>query len=459
MFYRKIILLTILAAVCLAMLGCSGAATNSNSAAKKDSKPAPKLSEKKPVDDLYLAKTKENTHQFEYSGYMDKTGKIVIDLRKGLKSDSDNKQYMPTGYGKNKQFLQLTSFVEGLAGFCFGDSTDIYSDSKCGFIDKTGNIVVVPGYKDMLPFSEGLAAVNSGIGLSRAWGFVDPTGNEVVKGQYENIGSFHDGLAVVENKDGKCGYIDKTGKTVVELKYTKVSDFADGLAVVQDGKNFSIIDKTGKEVKKLENATVYPAKSSYGYFLDPREKNRYGWIIAGHEDFLGPFHDGLLKIERADKSFAYVGTDGEVRFPMGAPYLEFAGQSSEGFVPVKYSNAEIESLNTKLGKDRVSEMRDCIFLDADGKSKQSFYGDLAPFSEGFAGVVKHQKDSREDRWGFINTSFETAIQPIFEKVSAFEGGLAWVRVPPDSVGFEGFKDTNWEGYIDTGGKPVIPQWQ
>jgi len=458
----KLILLTILTAVSFAMNGCSGgAASSGGNSAKKDAKPAPKLSEKKPVEEIYLARANGSKHQFEYSGYMDKSGKIVIDLRKGLKDESENKQYTPTNYGTNKTFLQLTSFVEGLAGFCMHDSSDIYKDNRCGFIDKTGNIVVAPSYNYILPFSEGLAAVDLSTGNSHSWGFIDATGASVIKGEYEQAGNFHDGLAIVQNKDGKFGYIDKTGKAAVEFKYENVSDFSGGLAIVQDGKNFSIIDKTGKEIKKLEGATVYPGKVTYGYNLDARDKNRYDWIMAGHERFLTPFRDGLVQIERADKSTAYIGTDGEVRISLNAPFLEFSGQSSEGFVAVRYTNAEIESLKSKVGADRVSEMRDCSFLDADGKSKTTFYGDIAPFSEGFAGVLKHVKDANtdDDRWSFINTSFETAIPPAFVKVSAFEGGLAWVRVAPDSSGFEGFKETEWEGYIDTSGKPVIPQWQ
>src|SRR5689334_17365411 len=102
MIRGKLILLTVLTAVSFVMNGCSGASTNSNSsAAKKDTKPAPKLSEKKPVEEIYLARANGSKHQFEYSGYMDKTGKILIDLRKGLKDESENKQYTPTGYGTN----------------------------------------------------------------------------------------------------------------------------------------------------------------------------------------------------------------------------------------------------------------------------------------------------------------------------------------------------------------------
>jgi hypothetical protein len=465
MIRGKFILLIILTAVSFALSGCSGAATNSNSAAaaaKKESKTAPKLSEKKPVDDLFLAKTKENKDYWENSGYMDKTGKIVIDLRKGL--ESGGVKYTPVGKGKNKTFLKLMPFVEGLAGFCLSsdpDSGGDYRKDECGFIDRTGNIVVQPTYSDLLAFSEGLAgvAVDTDIYAAGvdAWGFVDPTGKEIVKPQYEAIGSFHDGLAAVGNKDYKYGYIDKTGKPLVELKYTNVSDFGDGFAVVEDLKNYSIIDETGKEVKKLENVKVYAENDFLNYIVSMRDKNGYSGIIASSDKFLSPFHDGVLKVERTDNNYAFVGTDGEPKFTFASPLIKKLGQSTEGFVAVTSTSREIERLKSSVGADRVSDFLDCAYLDAEGKEKGAFYGDLTPFSEGFAGVIK-SKEGAEARWGFINTSFDTAIQPVFAKISAFEGGLAWVRVPPDTAGFEGFKDTNWEGYIDTAGKPVIPQW-
>ena len=458
MIRGKLILLAIFTAICLAMVGCSGTSATNGNSAKKDSKPAPKLSEKKPVDDLFLAKVKGTTHHNEFAGFMDKTGKIVIDLRKGLKYESENKQYLPTGNGSNKFFLELMPFIGGFAGFCFMDSSDIYKDRNCGYLDKTGNIVIPPSYRHVQPFNEGLAAVDKGAGNTYSWGFIDTSGNEVIKDEYEGVGSFHDGLAVVKNADGKFGYLDKTGKKVVEPKYTNVSDFADGFAVVEDGKTYSIIDKTGKEVKKLDGMKVY-APNVYNTAEYRRESKNYADIMAGVDKFLTPFRDGLLRVERGENMYAYVGTDGEVRIPMGAPYLEFAGQSSEGFVPVKYANAEIERLRSTLGKDRVSESLDCNFLDAEGNVKTTFYGDLTPFSEGFAGVLKSPKDSTDARWSFINTSFEQAIPPLFTRISQFEGGLSWVRVAPDSTGFESFKDTNWEGYIDTAGKPVMPQWQ
>jgi hypothetical protein len=463
MFQRKIILLTILAVVALVLSGCSGAPSSGNSVtAKKDSKPIPKLSEKKPVDDLFLAKTKDNKEYAENSGYIDKTGKIVIDLRKGL--EYDNIKYTPVGYQKNKTFLRLMPFVEGFAGFCLSSDPDASGDYKkdlCGFIDRTGTIVVQPAFSDVLPFSEGLAAVAIDLDPSyvggETWGFYDAAGKEVIKPQYDSVGNFHDGLAVVGNKDDKFGYIDKTGKPLVEMKYTNVSDFADGFAVVEDGKNYAIIDKTGKEVKKLDGVKVYAENDFLNYLVDGRDGYGYSNIIAGADKFLSPFRDGVLKIERTDNNYAFVGTDGETKFTFASPYIKKLGQSGEGFVPVKTTDGEIERLKSSVGETRVSDFLDCAYIDAEGKTQGNFYGDLTPFSEGFAGVIKN-KEGADARWGYINKSFETAIPPIFAKISAFEGGLAWVRVPPDTAGFEGFKDTNWEGYIDTAGKPVIAQW-
>ena len=60
------------------------------------------------------------------------------------------------------------------------------------------------------------------------------------------------------------------------------------------------------------------------------------------------------------------------------------------------------------------------------------------FSEGLARVLVNGK------LGFINTSGELEIQPVFENAYNFSHGLCRAR-----------KDVNW-GYIDKTGKYVIP---
>jgi len=129
--------------------------------------------------------------------------------------------------------------------------------SKCGVIDKTGNIVIPFIYDVIYDFSEGLAAVNK----NGKCGFIDKTGNVVIPMIYDRVGSFSEGLAVVKRKwDLGCNFIDKTGKELIQMdeygldedgyiKYDYANDFNEGFANVNSYGKWGFIDKTGKEMR------------------------------------------------------------------------------------------------------------------------------------------------------------------------------------------------------------------
>jgi WG containing repeat len=121
------------------------------------------------------------------TGFIDKTGKIVIPLA-----------YEGPAY-----------FSEGYAYVMWGKSS--------GYIDTDGKLIW-EGFGR--PFSEGLAAVNTEAGT----GFINTKGRLVIEPKYDSAGNFSDGLAAVY-KNGKWGYIDKTGKIVVPMIFDIVFDF------------------------------------------------------------------------------------------------------------------------------------------------------------------------------------------------------------------------------------------
>lgn len=141
------------------------------------------------------------THKY---GYIDKTGKLVID----------------TIYDTAEPFKS--------------NVTAVSINGKYKFIDKTGKVSLTLKCQCMQAFSDGLAAVM----VDGKWGYVDVTGNWVIKPQY---GSFegHDGEDIacdfykgyagvylgsgqawgMESKKHKFAIIDKTGKIVNGKKY------------------------------------------------------------------------------------------------------------------------------------------------------------------------------------------------------------------------------------------------
>lgn len=165
-------------------------------------------------------------------GYIDKTGKVVIDF-----------QFEPPQGG-----TPATKFTDGLAV--------IGVRGKNGYIDKTGKIVINPQFLYADPFSEGLACVQVD---GYKFGFIDKTGKFVINPQFDSAGrfkgsvGFSEGLAVVgvgSIPNTKYGFIDKTGKFIINPQFDSAGDFLDGIASVRVGKDESskdgYIDKTGK---------------------------------------------------------------------------------------------------------------------------------------------------------------------------------------------------------------------
>ena len=220
-----------------------------------------------------LAKVKKG----EKFGYVDKTGRFVIEARfanaedfsEGVAAVRSNESFSSLEGGDESsvkygfidrsgkfvikpQFDGVESFSEGLAAVNIG--------YKYGYIDKTGKLVIPARFDSVFPFSEGLAKVVIG---DRS-GFIDTKGKLVISPRFAHSGfgnsinynGFKGGLAAVE-VNGKTGYIDKTGKLVISARYRYGSDFNSGLALVHEGEietgKSYYINKSGKVVWEHKN--------------------------------------------------------------------------------------------------------------------------------------------------------------------------------------------------------------
>ena len=214
-------------------------------------------------------------------GYMNTEGKLVVPAvyDKAREFDSnhgvvakDKKFYIVDRTGNEKQLdllelVDVRRFSEGLApirvgavwGFISTDgsvaivpsfkSVGYFSEGmawakntagQTGFIDKKGNWVIEAKYETTKDFSNGLARVKSG-----NWTFVDKTGKTIATPSADSFGDFSDGLAYCKSAE-KVGFIDKTGKLVIPQEFSKVRDFKNGYAAAQQGEKWGFIDKTGK---------------------------------------------------------------------------------------------------------------------------------------------------------------------------------------------------------------------
>jgi hypothetical protein len=154
---------------------------------------------------------------------------VKISGSSGLASEKDVWGVVDSkGVLQGARFKTQPYFSEGLATFS--------QDGLTGFMDKSGTVVVKPAYKNVLAFSEGMAAALFDNGL---WGYINKKGETIIKPAYISAGRFSEGLAVVStgktsfDKDKQTGVIDKTGKVVIPFSKTSVGEFKNGRAMAE----------------------------------------------------------------------------------------------------------------------------------------------------------------------------------------------------------------------------------
>jgi len=127
-------------------------------------------------------------------------------------------------------YNSIGAVVDGLMSVCL--------NSRCGFMDTSGKIVIAMKYKSVEDFQEGLAAVTSD---GDHYGFIDRTGKLVLSERYESLGPhkehfgpgpFVNGLAPAGCK-GHWGFIDKNGSWAIPPIYALAQSFDNGFAPVE----------------------------------------------------------------------------------------------------------------------------------------------------------------------------------------------------------------------------------
>ena len=201
-------------------------------------------------------------------------------------------------------------------------------------------------YGSARSFSEGLAPVSmseSGIGQ---YGFIDTEGNVVIEPKYRSADPFKEGLAHVQAISGE-GFINHEGEEVIPPRYGFVSDFQNGtaFAVTKDQKQIIVIDKNGKEVRKLLESTE---ELSYFYFpegdlLEVDYPQEYGGVDRYYDkngeisretyELQSGFSEGLSAV--LDKETGKYGYADEAGNMVISPMFDEAERFSNGYAVVK----------------------------------------------------------------------------------------------------------------------------
>lgn len=218
-----------------------------------------------------------------------------------------------------------------------------------------------------------------------------------------SVGAFSEGMASVKI-DSKSGYIDRDGRLAIPAKFSfnPVYDFAEGLALAKlyDQTKWRYINKSGD------------------------------WQILPEFDGGGSFSQGLAQV-RMGSEWGYIDREGN---SIIEPKFSEAGQFSEGLAPVKF--------NHQWG-----------YINGDGDWViQPEFGRAENFSDGVAKVVKG------DQYYLVDTSGNlTLIVPNWLGSLGFSEGLAPWGTGEGRVG--NLIQLLRYGYVDATGKTIIqPQF-
>lgn len=257
--------------------------------------------------------------------YIDKEGAVII---------------------KGDNWTQCDPFV--------GDYAVIVRNHKVGIIDRMGRYLLVPKNYDYClesKISEFIVACR----LSEdSICFYDIKKSRMIPGKFQEVLPFSEGLAAVRVNDN-WGYINKQGNFVIEPNFDMVAPFAEGKAIVTPkwGKGTSrIIDKQGCILKVLDER----------YFLF-QNQNRFssGWAIISlsgesvSTNFINESGEKLLKFDEFD---AEPFTDGyAVVKPGGMIIIDTSGNTvlSDNFYEIKASgDLALVRVGDKWGVIKIS---------------------------------------------------------------------------------------------------------
>lgn len=207
----------------------------------------------------------------------------------------------------DKSIEQCGKFVEGLAMFM--DET-----GKCGFLDKTGKIVIKAKYDNGLSFSDGVSVcwlVDEDEDLTTYY-VIDKTGKELFKftsNEYVIAGAFNEGRIPVF-KDKEIIYLDKTGKKLQSLcnledtiNYSSnlfnynIFALRDGRSVFCEGDVFGLKDKESNIILRAKYDLLINSGYGDGRYI-AQKGDKFGIIDFNDNVVLDFKYDEIFLLRR-----------------------------------------------------------------------------------------------------------------------------------------------------------------
>ncbi|MBP7864818.1 MAG: WG repeat-containing protein [Acidobacteria bacterium] len=350
----------------------------------------------------------------------------------------------------------------------------VRNQGKCGFIDRTGRVVIPLAYDAASAFSEGLAPVKVG----KLWGAIDRTGRMVISPQPYQIMGFLNGMSIVRDLEGPdrlIGFMDKAGNLPISPRFQSACSFYKNRAWVGTAQGGGFIDKSGEAIIPMQYQVYnvdFFMHGDYCLLKDrqgiPRFVHISGIVLNTPDiDLAKPYFQELAAV-RSNGLWGYLNQTGQWAI---LPQYQEAELFSEGFAWVltegRWGTVDRKGKvvippsfkASRLFHEGLSWVWDgkgwgCV--DPSGELRIPFrFSEVEDFSGGRAWV------KQSGRWGVVDPRGKWLISPRFHGHQSFQEGYALVNIGGiepsvcDAISVEEGIGGRW-GLIDTKGRWVIP---
>ncbi|GAA0736116.1 WG repeat-containing protein [Clostridium oceanicum] len=217
-------------------------------------------------DERALFTKKDTNHRKEVCGYLDREGNEVIPAKyedgtsfnsgKAIVKIHDNNYSLINKEGKilnSYSYFYVGEPREGLLQFKKS------ADSKYGYIDESGKIIINPIFYMAFPFLNGRAVVCTSENFADGYGLIDKMGRYVIPPKFNNMNQLGEnrvsvGMALNTNKPRinlKYSIADINGNFLTNFKFNDIFRYNKGFACASDGKKTFFVNKKGNISKTL----------------------------------------------------------------------------------------------------------------------------------------------------------------------------------------------------------------
>lgn len=190
--------------------------------------------------------------------------------------------------------VYATNFSEGMAEI-------IDADSKCGYIDTKGEVIIKPTYSKAFSFKEGYALVyefNKANSANPLISVIDKGGKTILSLD-DRVSSVHEtfseGLIGFTDTPqmNEWGFMNIKGEKIIKPngKFVSVKPFSAGYAIFSDGNGYGVIDKSGEVIIRPKYQDIQYAE---GQMFFAKDKDKYALINIKDEKVSDFFMDSFV---------------------------------------------------------------------------------------------------------------------------------------------------------------------